>query len=118
MKGIIFKEFAGKKRGFAFNMNTWEICEESLRLPIADILTGLQGPDQVKTMRIMFYAALKSHADMLGEDLDLTEKSVGYHFNVGDEVFNEVLACMVGSNDTIKPLPGGGDNKKKSGLKN
>ena len=116
MTGIIFKEFAGKKRGFSFNMNTWEICEEILKLPIADILGGLQGSTHIKTMRVLFYAALKSHAEMLGEELELTEKSVGYHFNVGDSICNEVLACMLGSNDTIKPLPGS-ESKKKSGLK-
>ena len=116
MKGIIKKEFAGKLRGFAFNMNTWEICEDLLDLPITDILSSLSGKVQLKTMRIMLYAALKSYADMHNEECEFTEKSVGYHFNVGDPVFTDIMSCMVNSNETPKPLPIG-EGKKKSGSK-
>lgn len=113
MKGIIKKEFAGKVRGFAFNMNTWEIVCEKLDMPISDVLQALSGKKQLKTMIIIIYAALSSYADFYEEEFELTEKAVGFHFNVGDPIFVEVMACMNESMNTSKALPQG-DGKKKS----
>ena len=112
MKGIIKKEFAGKVRGFAFNMLSWELVCESMGLPMSDVLILLNGKDQLKAMRVIFYSALVSYAEMHGEEFELTERQVGCHFNVGDEVFTDVMACMTDSMATGKKMEPATTKKK------
>ena len=117
MKGVIKKEFAGKVRGFAFNMLTWEIVEDLTNLPLVDFLAKLKGDkDRMKTIRIFFFASLSSYAEMEGEVLDLTERQVGCHMNLNDNVLVDLMSCMAESMDTGKQIEGE-PSKKKSGLK-
>ena len=116
MKGEFKKEFAGKVRGFAFNMLTWEYVCESLNLPLSDVLGLLEGASSIKVMRVMIFSSLKSYADINGEELDINALQVGAEMGDNKAFLPEFLAEMTASMDTGKKIAGE-VSKKKSGLK-
>ena len=103
MKGIIKKQFAGKVRGFAFNMYTWEIISEMSGKPINEFLSGLatgsaaMGAESIKSVRVLIYAGLKSYADINNEVLDVNQFAVGAEIGESPDSVAEIISCMAES---------------------
>ena len=118
MKGIFKTKFAGKMRGFAWNMLTWEYVSMELKTPMEEILPMLQGYQALTVMRVLLYSGLQSYADLHNEQLELTSKEVGAAMGDDDKVLKDIIASMMESMGTGKASTANENvpAKKKSSL--
>ena len=103
MKGLINKEFAGKARGFAFNMYTWELISEMSGKPINEFLGSLSSgseamsAESLKSVRFLIYCGLKSYADINGEVLDINQFQVGAEIGESPDLVASIISAMAES---------------------
>lgn len=103
-KGEVTINIGGKKRSLIFNMHSYAIASEGMKMSIDEYQQAISDHRQTRAFMWLIYAGLSTYLEMKGEEVDFTYFDVAeWLVDVDQNEFNKVVKTIETASTTNLP---------------